>query len=698
MAKWRRYPFDNSEQFWAEWDQLNSLYNQSHPMLDSVFVRALIKYFPEKLDVLCCQENQKTRALLLVHSSGWGVTHVFAPSQTRISLCLVPSTVNISALLSALRFRHWRLDCLFIDPLFQRSMLLDGQPGAVKTVSATNMDISISGDFEQYLSSLSRKLRKDFRRFLKKSDENFDSVDFRVIEQPREVVRAVADYGVLESRGWKGDGGTAIHPDNVQGQFYQEVMAGFAADDQAIVFELSSGERLLASRLCIYNIDRMVALKTTFDEELKEYAFGKILLYKVVQYLFENKTTKRLDFYTNATQDQLRWASEQRLQYHVSFYSGVLGRFCFKPLVDFKSKWKSERASDKSDKIEISFCHHIQQLSVQERKLFEGTSTPFASFDWVENFAENVANKLGRVVFLILKVDARTEAILPLIEKRQRGVKTLSCFSNYYTPYIDLICDKDKSSHYLQLIFEHGQQYFSRFDQVDIVPILPAQLKAISTALRGAGFVEDRYHYSKNWRELDIENHEQFFAKISSSLRSTIKRKKKKLTPELGYEIIALSPDNIDQLIDDYQRIYEKSWKVNEPYPVFIDQLVRRGQRAGQSRLYVMYHLAKPVAAQFWIVDGCRAYIYKLAYDPQYSKLSVGTVLSDHIFHDVITRDGVKEIDYLVGDDHYKSGWMSKRRSLYGICGYNKKSVIGWFFIFKKIIKGLATKCRCKQV
>lgn len=686
MNKWRRFPFNDTEQFWSQWDHLNGLYNQSNPMLDSVFVRALVKYFPEDIEVLSCQQSDELIALLLVQKNRWGITQVFAPSQARIALCLIPSTVKLPALLSALRWRHLRLDCLFIDPLFQRSML-DSLSFSDATVSSINMDVSIEGSFEQYWSERSKSLRKGFKRYLNKIDDKFDHFQFRVIDQQSAVKQAVVDYGVLESSGWKSKRGTALHPSNTQGRFYQEIMADFSAIGQAIVFEIRLGDQLVASRLCIFNADRMIILKTTYDERLKEYAFGRVLLYKLIAYLFEKKITKRLDFYTNATQDQLRWATEQRTQYHVSLYSSVLGRFCFKPLVNLKSKYA--RDESKLEKIELVFCNHINELSEQEQKLFEFASTPFTSFDWVENFAENVADRLGRVVFLSLKIDARSEAILPLIEKQEHGVKVLSCFSNYYTPYIGLICDKAKSNDYFQLILENGHQYFSRFDKIDILPIAPSQLETISPALKRIGFVEDRYQFSKNWRELGIQSYEQFVEKISSSLRSTIKRKKKKLTPEAGYEVKEITADNAEQLIIDYQRVYEKSWKVNEPFPRFIEQLMRRGQRSGQSRLYVMYHLTKPVAAQFWIVNGHRAYIYKLAYDPEYRNLSVGTVLSDYIFHDVITRDGVDEIDYLVGDDSYKSDWMSDCRSLYGICAYNKKSALGWFFIVRKMIKDL---------
>jgi len=40
-------------------------------------------------------------------------------------------------------------------------------------------------------------------------------------------------YGILESAGWKGKSGTSIHPENIQGAFYDEVLQSFAPNRQA---------------------------------------------------------------------------------------------------------------------------------------------------------------------------------------------------------------------------------------------------------------------------------------------------------------------------------------------------------------------------------------------------------------------------------------------------------------------------------
>ena len=66
--------------------------------------------------------------------------------------------------------------------------------------------------------------------------------------------------------------------------------------------------------------DEMVILKTTYDEEFSNYATGRILLYRTAQHVFENRISSRIDFYTNATRDQLEWATGSREMYNLSIY------------------------------------------------------------------------------------------------------------------------------------------------------------------------------------------------------------------------------------------------------------------------------------------------------------------------------------------------------------------------------------------
>ena len=58
--------------------------------------------------------------------------------------------------------------------------------------------------------------------------------------------------------------------------------------------------------------------------------------------------------------------------------------------------------------------------------------------------------------------------------------------------------------------------------------------------------------------------------------------------------------------------------------------------------------------------------------------------------------DKVSEVDYLTGDDNYKSNWMSHRRERWGIMAFNPASFLGKLSILKHI-GGKTVKARLME-
>jgi CelD/BcsL family acetyltransferase involved in cellulose biosynthesis len=138
-----------------------------------------------------------------------------------------------------------------------------------------------------------------------------------------------------------------------------------------------------------------------------------------------------------------------------------------------------------------------------------------------------------------------------------------------------------------------------------------------------------------------------------------------------------IAAENLERGIEDWNRVYELSWKKPEPFPEFVPALIRLCAARGWLRLGLAYYDDQPVASQIWIVNNDRACIYKMAYDGKMAKLSAGSVLSAHLMAHVIDVEKVTEVDYLIGDDAYKKDWMSHRRERWGLVAYNPRSPAG---------------------
>src|SRR5690606_11595950 len=113
--------------------------------------------------------------------------------------------------------------CMVFDVPYQDapfSLLQDAEIGNLqRTGLGTTISVSCDGGFESYWSARPRDLRQNVRRYLKRAEQEQGAVRFVVHKRPDEIASAVERFGVLESAGWKGAKGTALHPDNEQGRF-----------------------------------------------------------------------------------------------------------------------------------------------------------------------------------------------------------------------------------------------------------------------------------------------------------------------------------------------------------------------------------------------------------------------------------------------------------------------------------------------
>lgn len=310
------YPGD----IWEDWNRLNREYNASHPMMDSRFVAKLVQFFPAKIDVLVATHENETVALVLVESGKHLITTLYRPSQIQLALAVVPgrSSSLFDQILSCMPWTVMRLDLYSLDPLYHASLMSEME--ADLESGAVNMVIEIGDDFSDYWSKRPKNLRKNISRYTNRINRDFGGFHLDVITGKDAIGAAVERYASIESRGWKGKAGTALHPGNVQGDFYRDVMQDFASVGEAFIFELYLAEQLVASRLCIASKEQLIILKTTYDEEFSNYATGRILLYETIRYVFETRISSRIDFYTNATREQLEWATGSRVMYNLSMY------------------------------------------------------------------------------------------------------------------------------------------------------------------------------------------------------------------------------------------------------------------------------------------------------------------------------------------------------------------------------------------
>jgi D-aspartate ligase len=309
---------------------------------------------------------------------------------------------------------------------------------------------------------------------------------------------------------------------------------------------------------------------------------------------------------------------------------------------------------------------------------------PFADLRWFAHLENSTGIAQGDLRLYAITQD-KHHFILPMMGSTHSlagtGVRCVTTLTNFYTPSFDPVTngnDEFQRRCTERIVAAlHGEA--PAWDTILFQPLDTETplYSAIKPALRRAGYLCDDFFCFGNWY-LPVEGRDfaTYFAGLSSQLRNTVERSRRKLTRNhAGWiDILHLPNENLQKGIDAFETVYRSSWKQAEPYPEFIPGLCRVAAEAGWLRLGVLYADEQPVAAQIWLNTPTKASIYKLAYDERYAKkLSAGSVLTAAMFEHALDIDKVREVDYLIGDDKYKRDWMSHRRERRGVIAFNPR-------------------------
>lgn len=330
----------------------------------------------------------------------------------------------------------------------------------------------------------------------------------------------------------------------------------------------------------------------------------------------------------------------------------------------------------------------FDQLSPSSIELLKSEPSPFLDYYWFRAFSKYVVHAMGQPQWLVLSNGDSTMALMPMVARKIGRCHILQSMTNYYCPYFDIIANDISRAELTEELIKRAKPIFDQYDRIDILPLIDEVKGRFLAAFNIDNFHCHQYRHSTNWRKLGITDFSEYWSARSSKLRATISRKYRKLL-KLEHEIRIYSGDISEKALADYHRVYFKSWKTNEPHPAFIDAIVNQSNDEKSLRLGIIYIDKTPAAAQIWLVRSGTGYIMKLAYDPQFSAFSVGSVLSYKLFEHVIKTDGIQNIDYLTGNDAYKMDWMDSSRQIYGIEIANTASFLGKFFAVRHMVANI---------
>ncbi len=310
-----------------DWDNLN-LSQGHHVLLDSAFVGALLRHFGHPGVRLGINQDSNRPGMVLLVPARWGFWETFQPSQSPLGLVVFgyhdETGAGLSELTRSLPGFALQLAVLQQDPDFSSFPVNEVRPGLESIEYIKTGSLRLEGAFDDYWNSRSDDLKRNNARRRRKLVEQGQKLEFVAHTDRESVAIGVREYGRLESQGWKGQQGTAVAEDNVQGRFYREVMEIFCGRGEGVIFELRLDGAVIATELWIGRNGMYVNLKTAYDESLKQLSPGFLMKESLIRWAFSEKSWQRLEFYGRVMDWHLKWVDRTRTLYHVNCYRSPL--------------------------------------------------------------------------------------------------------------------------------------------------------------------------------------------------------------------------------------------------------------------------------------------------------------------------------------------------------------------------------------
>ena len=320
--KWQTFPIDRYREHAAEWDALARDCG-AIPFHESAFIEPLLKEFGSGDELLAlCRDGQTLVAAAIIKRRGNGIWETWQPSQLPLGAWLARPGHALPALLEclmpALPGIVIGVGVTQLDPLLQ--------PRPADATRLQTLDyietawVEIEGSFDAYWEARGKNLKQNLRKARTKLQNDGVTPLLECVTDAAGVAAAIADYGVLESAGWKAEGGTAIHPDNAQGRFYRAMLENFCQQGRGRIYRYRFNDHVVAMDLCIENAGVIVILKTAYDEAFKAASPAFLMRQDQFRQFFDEGRLKRIEFYGKVMEWHTRWTDRQRTLYHVTAY------------------------------------------------------------------------------------------------------------------------------------------------------------------------------------------------------------------------------------------------------------------------------------------------------------------------------------------------------------------------------------------
>ncbi|MBY0240365.1 MAG: GNAT family N-acetyltransferase [Burkholderiaceae bacterium] len=313
----------------GRWNALNAA-GAASPLLEADFIIPLLQYFGAAGALLArCEQHGRTVAMTVLVQQRPGVWATFQPAQQPLAMWLQLPGEDAArlreTLMQALPGGKLLLAVMQCDPALAPRPVDAGRVQTLDYMDTARITLGMA--YDDYWAGRGKNLRNNLKKQRSRLQREGIVTRLEICTAPQQMAQAVADYGRLESNGWKGAEGTAVHADNAQGGFYGAMLAAFCHRGAGSAVRYWFNDQLVAMDLCIEGGGVLVVLKTAYDERVASH-FSPALLMRDDSFrlLFARPGLRLVEFYGQVLPWHRQWTDEVRTMYHINHYRWPLLR------------------------------------------------------------------------------------------------------------------------------------------------------------------------------------------------------------------------------------------------------------------------------------------------------------------------------------------------------------------------------------
>jgi CelD/BcsL family acetyltransferase involved in cellulose biosynthesis len=296
-------------------------------------------------------------------------------------------------------------------------------------------------------------------------------------------------------------------------------------------------------------------------------------------------------------------------------------------------------------------------------------ATPFHSPEWLLAWLRHLWGG-GRLRFMVVRRDGHAVAVAPLFfwgYGQRPEVIRVSLAGSGISDYLGMVSDPSAASAAATAVWEVLASLRPEWHTCDLQELAPASpLLHVPTP---------------DWFDVDDTpcgtcpvlalpaRYEELVDRLPGKFRTDLRRACNRLRASGTIEFRRAGEHDLGEHLESLFRLHSARWEARQQHGVLSsDQLQAFHREAasrllagGMLRLYSLYLNGCAIAVQYNFAARGRVYAYQAGFEPEFAKLSPGTVLLAHSIEQAII-EGAHEFDFLRKGESFKYCWGAQDR------------------------------------